>query len=386
MHDRSKEQIGNKMLVTVNPKTDSARQPAGLAKMAGLMVRLWSAIAIVSVMALNINQAAAGPEAVATDDLDQVVNIYSYRQPFLIEPILKRFSESTGIKTQIIFAKKGLVERIQAEGKYSPADLILTSDFATLIRATKVAQPVTSNVLNTHIPENARASDNRWFGLSWRARIVYASRERVKDNQITYEELADEKWQGRICIRDGQHPYNIGLFASLISHHGETWTRDWLTGLRKNLAVKPSGNDRAQVRNVYAAVCDIAIGNTYYMGKMQNNKTNPEQQNWAKSVRIIFPNTEDRGVHANVSGMAMAKFAPNPETAKALMEYLVSADAQSAYAKVNYEYPVREDIKPSKQVVRWGAFNPDPIPLDSVNANAILASKLVDEVQFNSGP
>ena len=365
----------------------SHRVPSSVSRsISSLATRLSMVTAIVSVAAAGIMITTAKAETpVEVSKPEQVVNIYSYRQPFLIEPILETFTQTTGIKTQIIFAKKGLVERVQAEGKYSPADIILTSDFATLIRATDVAQSVQSNVLNSSIPENARAADNRWFGLSWRARVAYASRDRVKDSQISYEELADKKWQGRICIRDGQHPYNIGLFASLIAHHGENWTRDWLIAVRDNLAVKPSGNDRAQVRNVYAGVCDIAIGNTYYMGKMQNNTKNPEQKEWAEAVRIIFPNSETRGVHANVSGMVMAKFAPNPKPAKALMEYLVSAEAQSEYASVNYEYPVRTDIKSSKQVTSWGAFNPDPISLDTVNANSVLASKLVDKVRFNSG-
>lgn len=317
---------------------------------------------------------------------DTVVNIYSYRQPFLIEPILKQFEKETGIRTQIIFAKVGLIERLASEGAHSPADLILTSDFANLMKARAYAQPVTSPILQAAIPASARDPEGYWFGLTWRARIAYVSKERVTATQLTYEELADPQWKGRICMRDGQHPYNVALIASLIAHHGDDWVRNWLTGLRDNLAMKPSGNDRAQVRNIYAGQCDLALGNTYYMGKMETNEDAPEQKDWAKSVRLIFPNTEDRGVHANVSGMILTKTAPHKAAAIALMEYLVSPEAQKLYAEVNFEYPVRVDVPPSARVAAWGVFRPDAISLTEVDRYTKRASALLDEVAFNRGP
>ena len=206
------------------------------------------------------------------------VNIYSYRQPYLIEPLLKEFTLETGIKVNVIFAEKGLIERIQAEGRNSPADVLLTVDIGNLTQATAsgIAQPIRSATLEAAIPQAYRAEDGQWFGLTRRARVVYASKERVKQESITYEELADRKWRGKICIRSGQHGYNVALIASMIAHHGEAWTEQWLKGVKANLARKPAGDDRLQVKGVYSGECDIAIGNTYYMGVMLKNDKAPE--------------------------------------------------------------------------------------------------------------
>ncbi len=227
------------------------------------------------------------------------VNIYSYRQPYLINPLLKEFTDETGIKVNVIFAEKGLIERIQAEGRNSPADLLLTVDVGNLTQATDagIAQPIQSPALDAAIPAAYRAADGQWFGLTRRARVVYASKERVKQDTITYEELADPKWRGKICIRSGQHVYNVALIASMIAAHGEDWTETWLKGVKANLARKPAGDDRLQVKGVYAGECDIAVGNTYYMGAMLQNDKEPEQKEWANSVNILFPNTE-RSRHA----------------------------------------------------------------------------------------
>ena len=182
------------------------------------------------------------------------VNIYSYRQPYLIDPLLKAFTQETGIKVNVIFAEKGLIERIEAEGRNSPADVLLTVDVGNLTQATDagIAQAIHSATLDAAIPPADRASDNQWFGLTRRARVVYASKERVKQEAITYEELADPKWRGKICIRSGQHVYNVALIASMIAAHGEAWTETWLKGVKANLARKPAGDDRLQVKGVYA--------------------------------------------------------------------------------------------------------------------------------------
>lgn len=320
--------------------------------------------------------------------LADTVNIYSYRQPFLLEPILEKFTADTGIETQVVFAKSGLIERLASEGQYSPADLVLTSDFSNLIKAAAYGQPVTTDALAGIIPAAARDPEGQWFGLTWRARIAFVSRERVGNevDTLTYAELAHEKWRGRICMRDGQHPYNIALFAALIAHYGVDWTRDWLIALRSNLAVKPSGNDRAQVRNVYAGICDLAIGNTYYMGAMETNDQEPEQKLWAQAVRLIFPTMENGQVHANISGMVLTKHAPNRAAALRLMTYLASDAAQEEYAAANFEYPVKLGVKIPSRVAKWGTFNPDTMPLSEINSHIQTASRLVDEVSFNSGP
>lgn len=316
------------------------------------------------------------------------VNIYSYRQPFLIQPLLDAFTEKTGIKTKVIFAKKGLVERVAAEGKNSPADVLLTVDIGRLTKAVDqgVSQSVTSDVLNKNIPANLRDPKGQWFGLTRRARVIYASKERVKQDSITYEELADPKWKGKICSRSGQHVYNVALFASVIANLGEEKAKAWLDGLKNNLARKPSGNDRAQVKGIYSGECDLAIGNTYYMGAMMTNEKKPEQKKWAASAKLLFPNTNDRGTHVNISGMVLAKHSPNKANAIKLMEYLSSEEAQKIYASVNNEYPVKGGVAWSDLVKSWGEFKQDPISLEEVAKLRVRASELVDEVGYNNGP
>lgn len=314
------------------------------------------------------------------------VNVYSYRQPFLVEPLFEKFTAQTGIEVRVIFAKKGLIERVKTEGKRSPADVILTVDIGRLHAARDVAQAVTLPVLQRHIPAVARGADNKWFGLTWRARVAYVSKARVSERTLRFEDLAKPAYRGRVCLRSGQHPYNIALFAAMLDHLGEGEFKHWLGGLKANLAGSPSGNDRAQVRKVYGGACDIAIGNTYYMGKMQTNEKKPEQQAWADAVRIVFPDMPRGGAHMNLSGMAMAKHAPNRANAEKLMAFLVSEEAQKIYAEVNFEYPIRADIEPSARVKSWGAFTPDTIALDRIAALRARASEIVDEVSFNSGP
>ena len=336
--------------------------------------------------ALALLPALAAPSVQAAEA--GAVNVYSYRQPYLIEPLLKEFTDETGVKVNVIFAEKGLIERIEAEGRNSPADVLLTVDIGNLTQAVSsgIAQPVKSAALEAAIPQSYRAEDGQWFGLTRRARVVYASKDRVKQDAITYEELADPKWRGKICTRSGQHQYNVALIASMIAHHGEAWTEEWLKGVKANLARKPAGNDRLQVKGVYAGECDIALGNTYYMGAMLTDEKEPEQKAWAESVTMLFPNTVDRGTHVNVSGAVVAKNAPNRDNAVKLVEFLSSDKGQEMYAEVNYEYPVRDGVPWSKLVESWGTFKPDPIQLEEVAALRKKASELVDKVSFDDGP
>jgi len=318
----------------------------------------------------------------------EAVNVYSYRQPFLIDPLLKKFTEDTGIKVNVIFAEKGLIERMAAEGRNSPADLLLTVDVGNLMQAKEagVGQVVHSQDLEKEIPAAYRDKGGVWWGLTRRARVVYASKERVKLRDITYEDLADPKWKDKICIRSGQHVYNVALTASMIAAHGETWTEQWLKGVKENLAHKPAGDDRMQVKGVYSGECDIAVGNTYYMGAMLQNEKEPEQKEWANSVYILFPNTNDRGTHVNISGAVLAKNAPHKDNALRLMEFLASDEGQQMYAEVNNEYPVKEGVPWSPLVKSWGNFKPDPISLNEIAALRKKASELIDKVGFDDGP
>ncbi|MCB1385879.1 MAG: Fe(3+) ABC transporter substrate-binding protein [Nitratireductor sp.] len=326
--------------------------------------------------------------ALPTAALAGEVNIYSYRQPELIQPLLDEFTAETGIATNVIFLDKGLVERIAAEGENSPADVIMTVDIGRLQSAEDagVTQPLEDAVINATIPEQYRDPDNNWFGVTTRGRVVYASRERVAQDAITYEELADPKWKGKICTRDGQHSYNIGLFASMIAHKGEAATEAWLTGVKENLAHRPDGNDRGQAKAIFAGECDIALGNTYYVGLMLTNDAEPEQKEWAASIKVLFPNSADRGTHVNLSGMALAKYAPNKEDAIRFMEFLASPKAQEIYAEQVFEYPVAPGSRPSEIVRGFGEIKPDSLPLAEVAKYRKLASELVDRTGFNDGP
>ncbi|HMN36810.1 MAG TPA: Fe(3+) ABC transporter substrate-binding protein [Hyphomicrobium sp.] len=329
--------------------------------------------------------ALAAPVASRAAHADGAVNIYSYREPKLIDPLLKAFTAKTGIKTNVIYSGSGLVERLTAEGKNSPADVLLTNEFGLLIQAVNagVTAPVSSPAIEKRIPASLRDPDGHWIGLTRRARIVYASKERVKQDTITYEELADPKWKGRICSRSGQHTYNVSLIAAMIAHLGEEKAEAWLNGVKANLARKPAGGDREQVRDVKAGLCDLAIGNTYYMVAMQKI---PAQKEWADSVKILFPNANDRGTHVNISGMSLLANAPNKANAVALMEYLVSDDAQTIYADANGEYPAAPDVKASQFVQSWGELKPDTLPLSKIAELRKKASKLVDKVHFDAGP
>ncbi|MYZ50086.1 Fe(3+) ABC transporter substrate-binding protein [Propylenella binzhouense] len=317
-----------------------------------------------------------------------VVNVYTYRQPELIQPLLDAFTKETGIETRVIFADRGLEERIRAEGRNSPADVLLTVDINRLAAAKEagVTQPLKDEAIEANVPAEYRDPDGEWFGLTRRGRVVYASKERVPENAITYEELADPKWKGRICTRSGQHVYNIALFSSMIAHHGADYTKNWLTGLKDNLAVKPAGSDRDQAKAIYAGQCDIALGNTYYVGLMMTNDKEPEQKEWAAAIKVIMPNANDRGTHVNISGMSLAKYAPNRDNAVKLMEFLASDEAQRIYAETNQEYPVEKGIPISDIVASFGDLKADSLPLAAIADHRQEASELVDDVGYDDGP
>lgn len=312
------------------------------------------------------------------------VNIYSFRQPFLIEPILAEFSANTGIETRVIFAQEGLIQRLQREGRLSPADVVLTTDFANLLELKQLGltQPFQlNNTLTGNIPAHLRDSEQHWLALTKRTRNVYVSRDRAADiTDITYEQLVEPRFKGKICTRSGKHPYNLSLIASMIAHHGEAETEQWLRGLKENLARKPQGNDRGQVRAVYEGLCDIAIGNSYYLGKMLEDEN---QIAWAESINILYPNRAERGTHINVSGAAIARHAPNKNAAQALLEFLSSAKAQEIYAQINMEYPVKPGVAPSPLIQSWGTFKEDEIALETIAKYHQAALALVDKVRFD---
>ncbi len=321
--------------------------------------------------------------ATALPVLADEVNVYSLRQPELLQPLIDAFTAETGIAVNVAFVDKGMVERLVAEGDRSPADLVLTVDIARLSEVVNagVTQPVESEILNANIPAEFRDPGNQWFGLTSRARIVYASKDRVAEGDVTtYEDLADPKWKGRICTRSGTHDYNLALLGAVITHDGADAARSWAEGLKANLARKPAGGDRDQVKAIWAGECDIALGNTYYMGQMM---ADPEQTEWANSVRIVFPVFAAGGTHMNISGMAMTKAAPNRDAALKLMEFLSSEAAQKIYAETNHEFPVKPGIAVSPLVQGWGAFTPDTMPLTDIATQRPAALKMMEEINFD---
>ena len=295
--------------------------------------------------------------------------------------MFKEFTKKTGVKVNVVFAKKGMSERLAREGEYSPADVLLTTDISRMIelQTKSLVQPVSSSELEQAVPKSLRADDNTWFALTTRVRNIYSSK-RLGDVTLSYEDLANPKYQGRICTRSGKHPYNIALVASMIVEHGEEKTLTWLKAFKNNLARKPQGNDRGQVQAIHQNLCDLSLGNSYYFGNMLKNEA---QKVWADAVNINFPNQKNRGAHINISGVAMAKYAPNSENALALMEFLVSAKAQQMYAEVNMEYPVRAGVKVSDLVASWGTYQADAVSLSDIAKHYKTALSLLDKAKFD---
>ena len=322
--------------------------------------------------------------ATAFPVMAEEVNIYSHRQPELIQPLLDAFTAKTGIDVNVAFVDKGMVERLVAEGDRSPGDLVLTVDIARLTQIVDagVTQAVQSDVLTAAIPAQFRDAGNQWFGLTARSRVVYAAKDRVKPGDVTtYEDLADPKWKGRICTRSGTSDYNIALLGAVIAHDGMEAATAWVKGLKDNLARKPNGADKDQVKAIAAGECDIAIGNTYYIGQMLSD---PADKAAAETVNVVFPTfANGGGSHMNISGVAMTKAAPNHDAALKLMEFLVSDEAQKIYAETNFEFPIKAGVPVSALVASWGAFTPDTLPLADVAAQRPAALKLMEDVDFD---
>jgi len=342
------------------------------------------AAAAVAVAASSVTSSATSPAYAQPANAGEV-NLYSYRENRLIRPLLDAFTKDTGIKVNVISASSGLEQRIKTEGANSPADVLLTVDIGRLQDAVNagISQPIVSPALDKAVPPQFRDANHHWYGISMRARVFYVSKERVKDAALTYDELADPKWKGKICVRSGQHIYNNALIAAYIAHYGEAKAEEWLKGVKANLAQKPSGGDREQARDVAAGKCDIGIGNTYYWALM--NDKDPSKKAWAEATRVVLPTFKDNGAtHINVSGVVLIKTAPNKANAMKLIEWLAGDTAQHMYADVNYEYPVREEIAVNPTIKGYGALKPDPTPMSKIADNKKAAANLVDKVGFDN--
>ena len=312
------------------------------------------------------------------------VNVYTSREIQLVEPAFAAFTAATGIKVNSVYIKDGLDERLKAEGANSPADVILLVDAAKLISATEMGltQPVASDVLATAVPASLRDPAGNWFAVTQRSRVVYASKDRVAQTAITYEELADPKWKGRVCIRSGQHPYNISLFAAAITHMGADKATEWLKRIKANLAHKPSGGDRDVAKDILAGVCDVGIANTYYVGIMRNDP-DPTQKAWGAAVKTLDSSFAGDGTHVNISGAAVAKNAPNKDEAIKLIEFLTGEQAQNIMATLNYEYPVRAGIDANATLSLFGPIKRDSLSLTEIARSRTKASEIVDQIGFD---
>ena len=314
------------------------------------------------------------------------LNIYSHRQPYLLKPFIEAYTKKTGIKLNLVYSSKGLAQRLAAEGANSPADLILTVDIARLYRYEdlNLLAKIDSKILNEKIPPYLRSKNNTWFGLSKRTRAIAISRERINSGQVLrYEDLADPKLKDKICSRPGSHVYNRALMASMIAAKGENDAEKWAKGLVSNLAKRPQGNDRSQLKSIYSGECDVAIINHYYYGKLTYSK-NPDHRKWAKASIIVFPNqgNSDRGAHVNISGGGVVKFSKNKEIAINFLEFLVTDQAQVMYGDVNFEYPINNKSKLPKRLKALGTFKEDNLLIEKIAKLAPKAQEIIDKVYW----
>jgi len=300
---------------------------------------------------------------------EEEVNLYTNRHYDTDKLLLDKFEEKTNIKVNVLKGGSDeLIEKIDREGEDTSADLLITADAGRLHRAKNkgLLQQVENDTLFNNVPENLRDTENYWFGLTVRGRVIVYSKDRVDPSELsTYGDLTDDKWENRILVRSSSNIYNQSLLASFIEIHGEEWATEWAAGVVDNMARKPQGNDRAQATAIASGVGDIAIMNTYYLGKMLNS-SNPEEVKVAKQLEIFFPSQETTGTHINVSGIGLTKHTKNKENAIKLMEYLSSVEAQEMFAKANYEYPVNPNVEPSNLLSSWGEFKPQSINLSKL--------------------
>lgn len=314
---------------------------------------------------------------------EDVVNVYTHRHYKADDQLFAQFTKETGIKVNIVNASADeLIQRLETEGKDSKADVLITVDAGRLYRAQSkdLLQPISSEVLETNIPSRFRDKEGNWFGLTYRARIIAYSKDRVNpENLKDYEDLTDAEWKGRIVIRSSENIYNQSLLASIIAADGEEKAKEWARGVVENMARNPKGSDRDQVKAVASGEGDIAVVNTYYIGLMLNDE-NEEERKAGESVGIIFPNQDNRGTHINISGAGVTKYAPHKENAVKLLEFLSGMEAQQTLANINYEYPVNPDASKAKILKEWGYFKADDVELIKLGELNSEAVKIFDEV------
>jgi len=320
--------------------------------------------------------------APVADSVAEEVNVYSGRKEALISPVLAAFTEETGIQVNLLTGKADqLRTRLEAEGRNSPADVLLTSDVANLYRATAAGlfQELDSDLLRKRIPSRYRDPNGRWYGLSIRARVIAYSKDRVSEFELsTYEDLADARWKGRVIVRSSSNVYNQSLIASMLWAHGASDTGQWIRGLVANMARKPQGGDTDQIRAVAAGEADLAIVNSYYYGRLLASERDQDRQVLGL-VGMFFPNQDDRGTHVNISGAGITAHSGNRAEAVSLLEFLSGPLGQKLFADLNHEFPVNPEVAPSQIVSEWGSFKADSVALAKLGEFNGAAVRLADE-------
>ena len=314
----------------------------------------------------------------ATDEAAEVV-VYSSRKEHLVKPLFDRFKDETGIKVTYITDGEGpLMARLEAEAERTPADMFITVDAGNLWQAANMGlfQPVQSEVLEANIPDQYQDPQNRWFGLSVRARTIVYSTERVQPEQLsTYENLSTGEWDGRLCLRTSKKVYNQSLVATLIERHGEQRTEDIVKGWVDNLATDVFPNDTSLMEAIAAGQCDVGIVNTYYFGRLQ--KENPDIP-----LALFWPNQQSSGVHVNISGAGITRHAKHPQAARQLLEWLAQGEAQAMFGGLNMEYPVNPDVAVDELVQSWGTFKADDLNVEVAGRRQVEAIKLMDRAGY----
>jgi len=314
---------------------------------------------------------------------EEVVTVYTHRHYPADKQLFAQFELETGIKVNVVNAKADeLIQKMSIEGEQSPADVLITVDAGRLVRAKNkgLLQSVTSETLKTIVPAHLRDIDNQWFSLTKRARVVVYNKDRVKPESLSsYDALIHKQWLKKVLIRSSSNIYNQSLLASIIANEGEEKATEWAKGMVANMARSPKGNDRDQVKAVVAGEGDIAVVNTYYIGKLLNSK-NPDEVKAGEGVGVFFPNQETNGTHINVSGAGVAKYAPHKDNAIKFIEFLVSEASQKVFAEANYEYPVNRKVIPSELLQSWGTFKEDTLSLQKLGENNKKAVLIFDTI------
>ena len=307
------------------------------------------------------------------------VVVYSARNEQLIKPLFDAYTQETGVQVKFITDKEGaLLQRLKAEGQNTPADMLITVDAGNLWEAAReeLLKPVQSRVLNANVPAHLRDPGNQWFGLSVRARSIFYNNQKVKPADLsTYEDLGNAKWKGRVCLRSSKKVYNQSLVAMMIAEHGEAKTEQIVKSWVANLATEPFPDDTKMLEAIAAGQCDVGIANTYYFGRLMEKKA-------GLPLAIFWPNQQASGVHVNISGAGVVKYAKNEKEAVALLEWLSSAKAQNLFADVNMEYPVNPAIKSDPVVAAWGSFKQNPLNVAKAGELQAAAVRLMDRAGY----